>query len=375
MQILATTTNFGYGPVSKLSAILKQLLKNDSNQITFIGSGQSLNFIKRTIKSKNLKFLEIDIQSLEKNDFEILVKNYDLILSVLGFELHDLVIEDKDRKYKYVFIDSLNWMWTENLKSIEKSDFYFVQKYGSRSASIDLPINGRLINEIFDGELITNDREIVENRIIFNFAGIILPSGEVDFGEKYIKAYLEIIRDNNFGKQYDIIVAVNEEQYKLLSEHDNEKYNNIKFCVLSHTEFLKYASTSQYVFSTPGLTFRIESIALGINVFYLLPTNYSQALLIEDYIHGGSNGMNLFSYGKEFEIKSGLEEMDGVALTREKTSFLLKKQRNLISKKIVNYLKNDEGNSKSSINSTKSTEFNGVEQIINTLTTEKILIK
>lgn len=313
MKILATTTNFGYGPVSKLSAILKKLLQNDSNQITFIGSGQSLNFIKRTIKSKSLNFIEVDIQKLKKEDLIILVKDYDLVFSVLGFELHNLIIKDLDKKYKYVFVDSLNWMWTENLESIENCDFYFVQKYGDRVATINLPSNGQLINEIFDGESITEDREIIENRILFNFAGIILPSGEEKFGDKYIQSYLEIIKKINFNNKYKIIIAVNETQYKSLSK---ENISNVKFSVLNHNEFLSYASTSQYVFSTPGLTFRIESIALGINVFYLLPTNYSQALLVEDYVRNSSNGMNLLSYGKEFEIKSGLEEMDGVALTR-----------------------------------------------------------
>lgn len=46
-KVLAITTNFGLGPVSKLYSIIKEFgrVKLDAS-ITFCGSGESLNFFK-----------------------------------------------------------------------------------------------------------------------------------------------------------------------------------------------------------------------------------------------------------------------------------------------------------------------------------------
>lgn len=70
-EVLAVTTNFGFGPVSKLCAILKGILKKygDQVEITYYGNGESLNFIRRNLGDSVL-YEYADSDSVEEKMFD-----------------------------------------------------------------------------------------------------------------------------------------------------------------------------------------------------------------------------------------------------------------------------------------------------------------
>lgn len=82
------------------------------------------------------------------------------------------------------------------------------------------------------------------------------------------------------------------------------------------------------MFSTPGLTFYIEAQQLGINVHYLLPSNYSQALLLEKYKELGDASFSISSFGDEYIIPQKLDEDDGIELTRSLVKDILVNHNN-----------------------------------------------
>lgn len=340
MNILVTAPNFGFGPVSKLVSIVKAFLANTNYDITLFLSGNSLDYAKRNIESENITFLNNSLQSITPEIMFKLSEKYDVLLNVMDLDVQKSVSDLKlDFFTTKIFVDSLNWLWDVPIEGIEKNDAYFVQSYEHRDGN--LPSNAIKIENIVDiVSLVRNTN--YKDKILVNVAGLILPDNtskiETNFVKKYVQFWIDtmhVLIQNN-QQTFEVVFAINKDQMELNFELPDD--DTVSLNIFSHEQFIEAASSYFKVFSTPGLTFRNECNMLGLSVFYLLPTNYSQALLVEDYLNEGDEGFALSLFGNGYTVSSGLEEMEGIRQVRSSVLNII--QQDLVnSTKIQKWIK------------------------------------
>lgn len=332
MKVLAVTTNFGFGPVSKLVTILEKILSCSQVSITFCGTGQSKEYVSNNLKDK-INYIEYDTETVTANQIHNIMKNYDLLINVMGFHIQKIATVDVLQKS--VFIDSLSWMWNEPISNIEHCSVYFIQKgldsFKTRfSYANSIEVNPIINPKFSKFEILPHDF------ILVNIAGIYMPQNNDNFGINYLDFWMHTIKSLDKFKMYKVIFACNSNQKEYFEKiQKSGEENNFIFKVFTHQGFLQAANKAKIILSTPGITFYFESISLGLNVFYLLPSNYSQYLLLEEYVKNGAKGLAFSSFGKQYEIKQGLEEYEGIRLTRNVFSLITKEYSNKI-KEILN---------------------------------------
>lgn len=313
MKIIAVTTNFGFGPSSKLYSIVKELLDQGYNEITFCGNGESLNFFKNNFEN-SLNYIECDTDRINAEDFLkiINIETFDILVNVMNVNIPKIQ-SNKELKIKSVFVDSLSWMWDKPIAGVDKYNLYFVQDTFMDAHKISDFNNVQLISPIVNTEGFVKEEK--KNKILLNFAGIMTPYENDIFYQKYIFFYLTLFSKIPEIDQYEVVCACNKMQKQWLER--NTYFNcNFSFRVMNHAEFLQEACESSKVFSTPGLTFYLESQSLNLNVFYLLPSNYSQALLLEKYSNNNVECNTLSKYGYKYSTNELLEEEEGVNSVR-----------------------------------------------------------
>lgn len=107
---------------------------------------------------------------------------------------------------------------------------------------------------------------------------------------------------------------------------------------MSHREFLLTSCEASRIFTTPGLTFYLESLELGLKPYYFLPSNYSQALLLEKYKENSVDCNTLSKYGYIFSEDELLEESEGVTRVRKAFSDVSTKHAEEILEDITSYI-------------------------------------
>ncbi|MGT2809667.1 hypothetical protein D8827_00010 [Streptococcus intermedius] len=369
MKVLAITTNFGFGPSSKLVSILKSLNHKENILIDFLGVGNSLDFVSRNFWDIN-KYIEMDSEQIPGDQLNKLLNQYDLVINVMN--LHVQEIMETNDKTKVIFVDSLSWMWPTPIEGITKADLYFIQNYFIDYNKVSNLKNIRVIEPIIDADIETIYTESIykNNDILVNVSGVFTPNEEDDFGIEFLKYYIGIFKKINTDKFGKVIFACNKNQmdYILKSGID---YSNMLFKIFSRIEFLTCARQSKKVFSTPGLTFYLEaSLLQDVYPYYLLPSNYSQVLLLEKYMCDKSRGLKLSDLDGNFIVDKNLDEMLAVQKVRSFLKKAWKYNTDTILHGIHNFL-NEEQEASNSQNKTKF--LNGSVQLVEILEKEGVL--
>lgn len=307
MKILAVTTNFGLGPSSKMVTILNEIAKRRDALIDFMGDGNCLDYVKTNAKAVKT-FIERDTENIDKTTWNCISNEYDLVINVMNCHIQEII----DEKTIEVFIDSLSWMWDCPISGIEKANYYFVQNIFIDDLKIKNLKNVEVINPILEIEKSNMEKEKT-NDILVNVSGVFTPYEGDDFGKEYLKFYLQVFERINLKNFDRVFFACNEEQISEFREFENGKFVLKHF---SHADFLAKARTSKKVFTTPGLTFYLEAKSVNIAPFYLLPSNYSQALLLEKYVNLGEKGISLAMLENEYVISKEIEECLAVQIVR-----------------------------------------------------------
>ncbi|ENZ5592147.1 hypothetical protein ACQZP5_001498 [Enterococcus faecalis] len=332
MKLAAVTTNFGLGPVSKLLSILEEISRRTTHKLTFIGSRQSYNFLEHSFENV-IEFIEVDTDHIDRNAFFLIMSEFDLLINVMNTHIQ---IYMDNQVIKSIFVDSLSWLWDKPITGIENSEIYFVQNLFLDNVKINRIKNKYLVNPI---TYLTNEIQTMEDRndeILVNVAGIFTPNQNNYFDVEYIKYYINIFEGLKLNGINKIIFACNSNQLEILSKISYSSQIQLK--TFGHNEFLIQAKKSYKVFSTAGLTFYTEAKQLGIDVFYLLPSNYSQALLLEKYVRTGSIGLNLERFSDVYAIKPNILEEEGIEIVRENVLEIMYKFKKNIIYEIEKYI-------------------------------------
>lgn len=361
INILAVSDNFGFGAVSKLRTIIKKLQDRKYNvSITFIGNGRAKDYLLKSF-GNSISYIEKNTEIISGEKLSEIVDNYDIVLNVMGF--HVLEISSNKIRSKEVFVDSLSWMWPAQIENVENCLVYFVQKAFPDFTNHLEAENTIEVSPIIDIKKIKELEVTRKKEILIDVAGIFIPYETDVFGMNYLNTYLDIFLKLKLLQKYSIVVACNKEQKKAYESSSYSEY--VDFKVLNHDEFLMEAKSAYKVFCTPGLTFYFESRKLGIKVHYLLPSNYSQALLLEQYKKYDPSVPTLSAFGDEYTVPEKLEESRGVKVTREKVNLLFDKQYDQIVDNIDRITKTCSPDDRT--NGTSKIIANGANEIANIL--------
>ena len=268
-KIVAITTNFGLGPVGKLSSIV-----NASSDIyEWYATGQKFDesvFKKDVFKKKKFTEDESEIKAfLEENGIKtalVVLKNkYARYLKSIGI--------------KVVYVDSLPFMWTETDASLGKVPFsvdcYCAQK-GYELNESKLNIFSRVENLIWVDPIVPILEDITDTKtedfVLINLGGLHSPHGD---GEEYVKLCIKpLIEILNRLQKMKVYVTCGSNACDKIKEILN--YDNLEVTTLNQQEFLKKVKSSKLFFTSPGLTTIVETLPFEKQTILLPPQNLSQ---------------------------------------------------------------------------------------------------
>lgn len=314
--------SFGYGPASTSINIIESLINNFNFEVTIISDGVSLEFAKNCIKAA--KYIEFDTSDVSIFDRLICVLDKDsLIISNTNIDFCKWCIENG---YRIIGIDTLFWMWNEDLTFISKMEGYIIQDYFSdlmlkkcnnKEYKDKLKITSPLVNYKLIEKNRTNN--IRQKEVLIAFGGMATPYNK----DVILKYYEYILRGllNKLNKcdRVDIVHIVG----GLVNKNDsigfeNQNLNIIYEGPLEPERYINLLSC-EYVFICPGLTSIYEACAINAYT-YILPgfsvSHILQAMDLEKctgYEYIGHWPKSAYFYDKVKEIP----ENEGTALLQD----------------------------------------------------------
>lgn len=305
------STSFGFGPVSKAVTIARELKRQAPHLEThYFGYGVDYDFAKKSGAFDQIFRVDVD-------QHEILIElvpqliGYHSIFSVLNFDILSLWPEDHPPLY---IVDSLAWMWPDPPPRLERARAYFVQNYlveqdRIKSWGEHFPL---ILVDPIHPELEQQEVASSTQQLLVNFSGCANPFAPTSLFKRYVEVLAQAVLAQ--AELFDKVIFCCNEQ---LGEYLRRILTHSKAIVaghLPHNEFLDTLSRSSALLTSPGITTTLEANALGKKVRFLLPQNYSQALMSERYITslGEHSCMALSRFAPELAVPAGLPEEEGV---------------------------------------------------------------
>lgn len=274
-KIVAITSNFGLGPVGKLSSIINA----SGDEFEWYALGQEFDTeIFEKNKFKKVLWTEQEEQMkqfIKENNIKyalVILKNkYARLLKSIGV--------------KVIYVDSLPFMWTEEDAKSGKIpydlDIYCAQKtieLTDKSKELFSKVkNLKWVNPIIPtGKKIVQNS--IDNNIIINVGGLHSPIGN---GEEYINVVIKPLIECLKYKYKDknIILTCGNKAKKSLEKALKEY--NIKVETFKQEEFINKVGECFLFFTSPGLTTLLEIANLDKKVIVLPPQNLSQFYNLE----------------------------------------------------------------------------------------------
>jgi len=266
--------SFGFGPVSKAVAIARAVIKQIDVEWYLIGSGISLEFMKR----EGIKANIIDISNYLET--ELFLK--DLKNKIDGA----IVVMDNDWANKLAphipvfFADSLGFIWNkEDFKSFSnmgKIKKYYVQNlFGAYDNLLKIGFkNIKAISPIID--VIYPESSNFARRNVIHLGGLMNPLNP-NTTKIYLNGIIQII----------IKLKINAPLF-LMSDAAKMAFPSLlKGCdiqSLTHKEAIAAVKYANSVWSSPGLTIMLEMAHMRVKTIPLPPQNYSQVLNIRNMV-------------------------------------------------------------------------------------------
>ena len=275
MKILFNAVPFGYGPASKVAAVIRKL-QADGAECVFCGHGIAYEFLRR---EEICETVWLDLYTKEGRDrLRHLSSSFHYGLTAM----EPLFVEHRSLDLPVGYMDSLLWMWegshfAQN-PSLNAVNHYFIQdSFDARQRAERHGIrNPVFVGSIFDLPEPSGKRRA---RAIIHFGGvenIFVPFERILYPFGMMKVLGGLI---SLWSQFDEVLVVSGSRVceRLASLW---KHLPLRFATLKHQEFVKTLSESVILVTTPGLTTLLEAFALGVPTIFLPPQNYSQYLIL-----------------------------------------------------------------------------------------------
>lgn len=350
---------FGYGPITTLIGIAKELKKQDVNLI-FVGPKFCLEKIKKEhICKKHICMKYID-KEIEKNINYFL--KADKIIAVETTDILIYLINHYNLKNIYL-IDNLFWMWDFIEEELKKLKTYYISTVINCDENIKRTAKSfKNIKKVGALRDLSGFKKVEGNNLMISLGGVksyMLDSKNIY--RFYLKTVKLIINNKNISKFEKVYITGGKEIIKYLKDNIVLK-KKIIIKSYSNKEYLKKLYQCRYAIMSPGLGNFNEIISSNINVMFLLPINYSQYLqrikykqICNDFHYQENRNENL--------IKEYLEESIGVNFV---VNNLKKYDYKDLDKEISEYL-NSNVNELERYELYKTIDKNGVQEVVNDL--------
>ncbi|MBA3532627.1 MAG: hypothetical protein H0T73_11950 [Ardenticatenales bacterium] len=309
MKIGFVTTSFGFGPVAKAVYVALALQARHLSEVhlTFIGQGIAYEYAQSNDCFDTLVEHNVD----HDPDMAVtLLEPYDLIINVMNLD----VLARWTSPKPMIMIDSLGWLWHSIPDGTEKAALYFLQDYllpAERIEAFHRVTNTRVIPPIMDWPTVPTSKE---NVLLVNFSGSDNPFVQSTFFTDYAEVVGKIILEAA-GTRFDhIYFATNRQLAAHLERVLSPSQLSFSCGYYSHEAFLDLLGRCRLLLTTPGITTTLEAMALRVDIGFLLPQNYSQALMAESYFHQHhyAKCIALSRFDAMFALDSSLPEEIGV---------------------------------------------------------------
>ena len=329
------STSFGFGPVSKAVTVARELKAQAPHLAAhYFGAGIDYDYAAKSGSFERVFKADVDSRATLAGLVPRLA-SYRAVFSVLNLELLSLWRRGGTPLY---LIDSLAWMWPDAPDGLSNVDAYFVQDYLMPPERVRLweekwplvlvgPIGEAGVPEhVTHGALV--------NRLLVNFSGCSNPFAGPQLFEKYVSVLASAILSEAGGYD-DTVFCYNERLAEYLQGLFGE-VQGVRAGHFTHEEFVGLLTSSEVVLTAPGITTTLEVIAAGADARFLLPQNYSQALIGERYraLLGDASCMALSRFGRELSITPDLPEREGVRLVISSLQTILDTRRRQIREMI-----------------------------------------
>lgn len=312
-RIAVCAQSFGFGPVSKASAIAQALHENYQElDILFIANSVSKEFIKREGLWKDSRDFTVSdnmvnmVNELKHYNF----RNIDAALVVLDPELASFF---QPWVFTY-FVDSLGFMWDENFfdtyPRLRHTRMYFVQDIFN--AHTKLAAKG--VKNLYSVGAILNKRagsSELEHSLVFHLGGLLNIFDPAPV-HNYVRSIVPIAEKLSSGPT----------SLLLASRHAYDSFEELrttKLCVrdLSHDQTLGAFTNSSAVFTSPGLTTLLELMHLRVPTVPLPPQNMSQALIINNLVTYWEAAPDIWKFlAKYYPLTAEVNEKEGVSMVQ-----------------------------------------------------------
>jgi nucleoside 2-deoxyribosyltransferase len=322
------STGFGFGPVSKATTIARELRKRAPYfEMHYFGAGIDYDFARKSRTfDRNLR-IDVDDPGILRELIPLL-DCYAFVVSVLNLDILRLWPE---RHPPLFLVDSLAWLWSGPPPGVNNAKAYFVQDYLVPEDRVEnwrrecrlVPV-GPILHDLAQRKRSSSGPSI----LLVNFSGCANPYTASDLFERYVEVLALAILDH--AEDFDEVIFCCNER---LSQHLVgllKSHNNVAVGHLSHDEFIDVLARSSAVLTAPGITTTLEANALGKSIRFLLPQNYSQAIMSEQYrtALGERCGMALSRFAPTLEVPAGLPEEEGIARVITSLNEILQDRRN-----------------------------------------------
>ena len=341
------STAFGFGPVSKAVTVARAIRTRDPNvDLHYFGDDIDRDFASAAEVFDRVWRVGVD----DPEQLRALIphlSSYEAVVSVLNLDLVRLWPADAPPLY---LIDSLAWMWQEIPPGIERVRRYFVQDYlvqGDRvrewreRAAIELvaPVDAAA-NGTRDGHVVAPRQT---DLLLVNFAGCASPLSTDAHYVDYAQTLTDVIVGQAADEFGSVVIACNARLAGRLRANLRLP-PNVSIDYYPPDEFLALLTSARRVLSAPGITTTIEAIRLEAPIRFLLPQNYSQALISERYrgLLGDAATMALSRFGREFEVEPNLPESEGMRRTIESLRRILSTGRSQIDEAVGEILRSND---------------------------------
>lgn len=242
VKIICTATSFGYGPVSKLLTICKELAKK-GYQLEIIGAGVALELASHTNVFDKIWKIDFSNPDIKKSCLDEVLKKADLFLNVLEPKAVSLA---KNYDIPITYVDSLFWMWDKMDISLKDVDKYIAQKFPGVQDNIKKfkwDTEGSS-NNFYVCNPIVNTKHMnmsakKDNLLLVNFSGIETPFNDINqdcYSNKVMDNLIEHLNNSSYER---ILVTGNN---KIMNEF-NMMYKKVfrgEFKHLAHDDFYKF---------------------------------------------------------------------------------------------------------------------------------------
>src|SRR5579863_2058545 len=326
-RIAILSTSFGFGPVSKAITIGRTFRQRHADvEICFFGSGIAMDF---AVRSGSIdRIINVDVDRIEAlSELLPTLREYSAVISVLNLDI--LPLWRKGIDPPLFLVDSLAWMWNQPPVGLGNVEAYFIQDYlldGVRTEMTgEVPIPP--IDATWD-----LPKQAPKTHLLVNLSGCHNPLVNGQLYHRYAEVLVKGVVEVSRRRFPEVIICCNA-QLAIWIRSWLGDLSGFRIAHLPHDEFLRLMAQAACFVTSPGITTTVEAISLRVFPRFLLPQNYSQALIAQKYDDHSPSipGMPLHRFGERYRIPLGLPESVGVARVIDSVDSILKKPKAVVT--------------------------------------------